>query len=650
MYLDFEELCSELKETDVFKRVQPASIAKILPTIQEIEIRKGSYIFRAGDQADNLYFIREGSVHLIGKDKIISLSTQSKNGNSQLKGRLVYDTVDHGFVGEEVCFDSQGYQSDAVASEKCLLLMIPRKSLRELLKKNPQAKMELERSLVSHYHQDGSYAPVKTPKTEKEKIDEATASKKKKEVPFYKTLGWLLTLFVPLGIFMWGGGSELTEKQLYFTMILSATILMWIFQLTVEFVPSIFAVLAILVLDMVPASTALSGFTSGSFFLAMSVFAVGALLVTSGLAYRVVLYVLRFVPQSQFWYSLTLFLTGFIITPIFPTTNGRITLASPILVDMIRALGFKENGLAATRLSVATFAGFAVFATAFLSSKSINFVIYGLLPFQIREQFDWLNWISAAGVSTIVLMLFTFLFIALAFRNKEQSQISSFQVRAQIRVLGPLTKSEWSSILSIALFFIGITTSSIHKIQIAWIGLIVLYLALSLNFLTKREFQRNIDWSFLFYLGTLIGLVKSMSYLGIDKIIIQAFETAPLNIVAFYMTEDFYMFVIVLALLNFLVRFLIPNNACVIIFASVFLPIAEINGINVWVVGFIILMMSDGWFLPHQSTYYILFRELLKKEKVYQEKWLIAFSFWINIGRVLAILVSIPYWRSTGIL
>ena len=641
MYVDFEELCSELKETPVFKKTKASDLARILPSIQEIEVRRGAYIFRAGEHAQKLYFIREGKVHLIGRDKVLSFSNQDKNENSQLKGRLVYDSVHSGFIGEEVCFDSHVYQSDAVAFEDCHLLVIPKKSLIDLLKRNPETQIALEQSLVTHYNQD-QYAPVQT--------EEPETKKDKKEIPIYKTIGWLLNLLVPLGIFLWGSDSGLTEKQLYFIMILSATILMWIFQLTVEFVPTIFAVLAILVLDMVPASTALSGFTSGSFFMAMSVFAVGALLVSSGLAYRVVLFVLRFVPHSQFWYSLTLFLTGFLVTPIFPTTNGRITLASPILVDMIRALGFQERGIASTRLSIATFAGFAVFATAFLSSKSINFVIYGLLPFQIREQFDWLRWISAAGVSTLILMLFTFLFLALAFRNREQSQISSFQVKAQIRVLGPISKAEWASILSIGLFFIGITTSSIHKIQIAWIGLTVLYLTLSLNFLTKREFQRNIDWSFLFYLGTLIGLVKSMSYLGIDQIIISAFENPPLNLVANYMTENFYLFVLILSLLNFLVRFFIPNNACVVIFASIFLPIAEVNGINVWVIGFILLIMSDGWFLPHQSTYYVLFRDLLKKEKVYQEKWMIAFNFWINIGRVVSILVSIPYWRSAGIL
>ena len=46
---------------------------------------------------------------------------------------------------------------------------------------------------------------------------------------------------------------------------------------------------------------------------------------------------------------------------------------------------------------------------------------------------------------------------------------------------------------------------------------VVTALILDLGFLSKKEFRINIDWTFLIYLGTLIGLVRSMSYIGIDK-------------------------------------------------------------------------------------------------------------------------------------
>ncbi len=652
---DLKDLINQLEKTREFASCHPMALARIVPHITERTIREGDTLFQAGLPAKELYFLLEGKVRLVSEKRAFTYFNKTNNRKERLLGRPVQDEVEDGFIGEESSILDDVYRSNAVASTPSRVLVISQEPLIRLLDRNPDVKKELNTSLINHY-------------STQKWIPESPPDDSKKTSSAWKSVGWLLAIIIPAIVMLLGTPIDIDifglhfdnqslglyfhmeDKLKQFLIILSATIVMWVFQLTHEFVPTIFAVLSILILGLAPPKVALSGFTSGSFVMALSIFGLSVVLVSSGFAFRVVLNILRFVPRSQFWYSFTIFLTGFLVTPIFPSANGRVTLATPILADMVESLGYEKKGKASTSLSVATFAGFTLFSSIFLSSKSINFVIYGLLSNQVREEFTWGHWAIAAAVVGIVLLLVYFILSLTMFRNKEKPQLSKEQVKVQLKVLGPMNSREWAAFGSIVLFIIGIATSSIHKIQLPLIGLSILYVILSLEFLGKKQFQKNIDWTFLIYLATLIGLVKTMSHIGLDKEIIKLFQVYPLNLMGERMVTDFPVFVLLLSASIFIVRLVIPNNATAVIFASIFLPLAESNGINAWVVGFIILVISDGWMMGYQSTYYLLFRNLTAKSNFYSPPKLLLFFFLINFARVGAVLISIPFWKELGIL
>ncbi|WP_446012036.1 SLC13 family permease [Candidatus Electrothrix sp.] len=434
------------------------------------------------------------------------------------------------------------------------------------------------------------------------------------------------------------------KAQIFLT-VASATVIMWIFRLVDEFIPSIMAVIVILVLDIAPPNIVLSGFTSGSFFMALSIFGLSAVLTTSGLTYRIVINLFRFLPLSQFWHSLAIFITGIFLTPLFPSANGRIGIATPILLDMVESLGYKKKGKASTRLAIATFSGFTMFSSIFLSSKSMHFIVFGILPIQVRERFDWGYWFYAAIVAGLVLLIFYFILTQIMFHNSDKPKLSKNIIKAQYEVLGPLSAQEWAAIGGIALFALGIATSSIHKIQLPWIGFAVLYIILVLGFLSKKDFKNHVDWTFLLYLGALIGLIKTMSYLGLDTSLGNEFLW-----LGTYMKDNFYLFVLLLAGSTMLLRLFIPNTATVAILASVLFPIALLNGMNPWVIGFIILIMSDSWIMPYQCSYYLLFDELTGPKKLFNKKMILKFNVISVFFRIAAVYASIPFWKSVGIL
>lgn len=215
----------------------------------------------------------------------------------------------------------------------------------------------------------------------------------------------------------------------------------------------------------------------------------------------------------------------------------------------------------------------------------------------------------------------------------------------RLNKLGRMKTDEWGALFGIIFFLLGILTTSIHKIPIPWIGVAVLYLLLALEFLSKNDFQKNINWSFLIYLGGLIGIGKSMSYVGLDRLL-----KGQIQWLSHYMNEHFMIFILLLFMCIFLARLFMPNNVVVVVFVAVLFPIAEAGGINPWVIGFIILNISDGWIFPYQCTYYLLFRELTQEDNLYNEKTMLTFNVISNFIKLAAILISVYYWRLIGIL
>ena len=107
---------------------------------------------------------------------------------------------------------------------------------------------------------------------------------------------------------------------------------------------------------------------------------------------------------------------------------------------------------------------------------------------------------------------------------------------------------------------IGIATSSIHKVPIPLITFGVLCAVLVIGVLSRDQFIKQIDWSFLVLLASMIGILATMNYLGIEKTLVTQFSW-----LGEYMRNDFHMFVLVLTGMILFVRIFIPLNSAILI-------------------------------------------------------------------------------------
>ncbi|NJN72243.1 MAG: hypothetical protein HC799_05210 [Limnothrix sp. RL_2_0] len=100
----------------------------------------------------------------------------------------------------------------------------------------------------------------------------------------------------------------------------------------------------------------------------------------------------------------------------------------------------------------------------------------------------------------------------------------------------------------------------------------------------------------------------------------------------------------------FAARLLLPMALVVPLFGTIFIPLSEANGVNAWLIAFIILVISDGWFFPYQYSPKLLFSSITENLGFFNEKLLNQGNMLMNIMRLFVIYTSFFYWKWLGIL
>lgn len=612
---DWKTLTDILLAEPAFRTCSRQDIARLLSHASIRTVAAGASLYDRGQPANAVFLVVDGGLAIDGPG-----------------GTL---TVDRGFLGEEAAIGLVDYLAAARASRPSTVAVIPRDAINQIARDRT-----VRDSLIASYG-------ARLAGTVTTRSGAAPNKPAAKPVPSRVLIGWIFAILVPAGVLWWGSTAAAALpniQSVYLLAIVGVAVVMWVFRLMPDFVPALFTVLCVLLLGLAPPPVALNGFASNTFFMALSIFGLSAVITVSGLSYRVLLWLLRIGPTHKSWYHASLFLIGAILTPLIPTTNGRVAILGPFFTDLLQCLDSASARLEAPRLSASLLGGVSLISTIFLSSKSVNFLIFGLLPLQDQERFQWLYWLYAASVCGVVLVVLYALGLLLLFRNPSRPAISKGLVADQLRILGPMRAAEWSAALGLIVLLLSFVTAKMHHIEIPWVALAILFSLLMFNFLNQRDFRERIDWTFLVFLGALVGLVKAMEFVGLD-----AWLGRHLQWLSELMAHDFDRFVLLLAGAIFLVRLALPINATVVIFATLLIPTATANGVNPWLVGFVILLLSENFIWSYQASYYLQFVSIAGPAAQAEDRRVIILNALGFLMKLAAIYASFPFWRQIGI-
>lgn len=457
--------------------------------------------------------------------------------------------------------------------------------------------------------------------------------------------GWTAVLVLPPAVYFLALASRLSAQSSIFAALLSATVLMWMFALVDEFVPPLVAIVAALIIGLAPPAVALAGFSSPSMLLLLGVFALSAVIGFSGLSYRLILRLLLRLPDKPFWHQATLLISGYLLSPLMPSANARLSLLTPVYKDMVAGLQLPRRGPGATALLAAMFGGAVLFGPMMVTSKSSNIAAIAFLPTQLQAEFGGFFWLVAAAVAAGTITAAHFIIVRFLFPTDVNAKLSKGDVRQRLADMGAPAPSEWVAGGSFAFFLLGIATVPWHHVKPPYLAGCVLLALLVTGTLGKRDFQRKVDWPMIFFLLGIDSLMRIMDHLGLAQALARV-----MRLWFEFIDGEIALLLLATLIVTATVRLVLPVSAGMLTSVAILLPIATAQGINPWVIVFGAAVFSDMSFLPHQGTNGILqMRSAGLLDDVDQRSFQ-GYNLLMNVARVAAVYASIPWWTYLGLL
>lgn len=611
-----DELAAVIQAHPMLGGLSHQDRARLLAASEHSEYAPDDCIYEAGQPAQYYYWVLDGQVELSRPSSPIVLQTGDGFGGEAFADKLSLPGA---------------YLTAARALTHVQLIRVPRTLLAELAVRLPALKSTALMRLAARL---GDVHFPETPEPAKP----AT-----KPLPLKQRIGWPAALIVPPIIWWLANQAGLPSQGAVYLGLFSLTAVMWLFTLVDEYIPPILAIVAILFIDLVPPSVALHGFYSRTFLLLLGVYALSAVVVSSGLAYRLMLWTLVRLPDSAFWHRMTLTLFGFLLSIVMPSSNARLALLLPLYQEMDSSLDARPQGPQASALMIAVFTGATLFSPLLLTAKSSNLAAFTMLPFQTRSEFQGIAWLLSAAVVAVGLLAAHMLAMRFLFRSEPGRPLPAERIRAQISMLGPMRPPEWVAATAFLVFLLGAIVPQWHQSQAAWLAGFIMVGLLLLGLFNKGSFKVQIDWPLIFFLLSLDGLTDAMQYLGLDDLMVQA--VGPyLN----WVDGSLAWFILLCLLVTVLLRLVLPLTAGMILAVTMLMPIGLSQGIHPWLVVFLASLFSDIWFLPHQNSALQQATSAGLRSRC-DEASFFRYAWWLNPLRVVLAYVSIPYWQWLGL-
>ncbi|HXG18375.1 MAG TPA: SLC13 family permease [Methylomirabilota bacterium] len=436
----------------------------------------------------------------------------------------------------------------------------------------------------------------------------------------------------------------LDASSMHMLALLAWAVIFWALDVLPDYVVGLGLLIGWILFAIVPAEVAVSGFTTSPFFLIIGVLGITASLQSSGLLFRLALYILRCFPLTYRGQATGLSLSGCAITTFIPDSTSATAIAGPIILALSDSLGYARRSNGSAGLAMAALLGFGQMGPFFLTGAAENLLAWGLLPEAARTHITWGSWALAALPMACTTFLLAFTLTMFFFPPEFQPTISRGLIETQIEALGPPSRAEIINGLVVVAAMLGWISSPYHQIDAAWVAMIGLSLLLATNLLDRETFRAGINWDFLFYLGAVLSLTSVVRQLGIDSWLINQLTPllAPL-------TARPALFLLVLAAAIFAARFILPSFPLVSLLTITVVPIAMNAGMNALALLLVICMSVTVWFLPYQSTCYLALY-FGAKEQAFSHAQTRKLAWSYGLIYLIATLVAIPYWWMLGLL
>lgn len=416
------------------------------------------------------------------------------------------------------------------------------------------------------------------------------------------------------------------------------TALNWLLETMPDYVVGLLSSALMVITGVASTTSAFSGFASTSWILLVGAGGMGVAVARSGLLYRIALYLLKLLPPTYLGQSLALALTGVLFTPLLPSANSRVAMASPLALELGEALRFPERGRGTTGLAMANYLGFGLMYFLFMNGANTGLLAWSLMPDAVRERLTWISWFWAALPMGLIVFVGCFFALHRLYPAESSQQITREMVATQIQVLGPLGHSERLTLWTLLAVLLGFMTQGLHHLDPAWVALGGTALLISTGVIDKNGIK-TVDWNFLLLFGSLVSLSDLLKNVGLNELLanwLQPFlERAG---------DSPILFLSAVALITLVVRLVLPLQPTVFLLVVTLTPVALKLQYSPFILALIVLAVSNTWLIPQQNSIYTGVYSATEG-RAFSHAMTRPFAWVYALACLVAIIASIPIWN-----
>jgi len=445
-------------------------------------------------------------------------------------------------------------------------------------------------------------------------------------------LGFTIALITP--------PDGLTPQAMHGLGILLWAVTYWVFEVAPDYVIAVAMCTLWVLFQCVLFKTAFATFADTTWWLLLGAMGMGLAVSKSGLLKRISLRVMQIFPATFNGQLLALISAGIAIAPLIPSMTAKAAIVAPISMGISDAMGYQRRSRGAGGLFGAMYLGFVLTGPMFVSASFIGYMMRGLLPQNIQNQFNWTMWFTASIVWSIVVLVLTYLAIRFFYTPKEQDSLPSDYAAKMLAALGPMSRNEKITAVVLIAALLCWMTEQIHSVNATVIALIGLVVLLACKVFDRQDFRTGIGWDNMIFIGAIINLGSVLPALNIDKWIAQI--ASPMITLTI---SNIYLFIICLCFVIYAIRFvLVSFTATTAIFTVLLVPFALQSGINPWVMGFIVYASTNVWFTFYQNSTFLTCFYAVEGEMVTHSQ-MVPLSFVYCAISIVAFLLSVPLWQ-----
>ncbi|MEQ8175563.1 MAG: SLC13 family permease [Syntrophomonadaceae bacterium] len=646
--LEKEEI---LKRIPIFSQLDRVDLAKLVPELEEVKYQAGETIFKQGEQGSSLLVITGG------KARVFIHNPQGAQHDLAILGS--YECL-----GEMALLTGEPRSASVQAETDISALKLERSRFDRLQKDHPFLSIHLNRVMAQRLASTNQAAASGTVYSKDNDVSslengffsvESSANYSVISHGIRQVWIWLKSLLdlkhvgalILVTLCSWGlfcvlNDAGFNRDQIIIALLLWLAAAAWSTNILSFNVISMSLPVAAVLLGVSDAQRAFIGYSSSSWFLMLSILAIAVAMNNTGLLYRVGLWTTT--KFSPFYANQTLALTvsGLLLTPIIPSADGRTALAGTLAMDLVDTLGLKDRSSGAVGIAMACMLGFGQMSFLFMNGSTTCVLVFGLMPDEVASTISWGYWLRAALPLGIFYLIFSWLTILFFYREKIEYKTNV--IASQLKILGPPTKHEIIAVLVVGLFLIGELTQSLHHINSAWVAIIAFLLLFGTSVLDESSVRKDIDWNRLISYGALVGFGVVIQQSGFTDVLASKAVHPLFQILSSHTA----LFLFTIAIFVNLLRIALPVVPALVLSTLTLIPIGSLLGVNPLVIALIILLSSNSWILPYQSTIY---QNLVMstEDRVFQHKQTLKFAYSQVAVILLSIAINIPYWRFMGL-